>query len=83
MSSTLTIRNLEESVKQKLRVLAASHGRSMEAEARDILKQGVMLKNKALSAEESLSKKGKFNALIGTWKGRLSTDEVMQVTRGE
>ena len=37
MSTTLTIRNLEESVKQKLRMQAASHGRSMEAEVREIL----------------------------------------------
>ena len=37
MSTTLTIRNLEERVKQKLRVQAASNGRSMEAEARAIL----------------------------------------------
>ena len=41
MSTTLTIRNLEEPVKQKLRMRAASHGRSMEAEARDILTSAI------------------------------------------
>lgn len=35
--ATLTIRDLDESVKSRLRVRAAHHGRSMEAEARDIL----------------------------------------------
>jgi plasmid stability protein len=35
--ATLTIRNLERSVKERLRVRAAEHGRSMEAEARRIL----------------------------------------------
>ena len=35
--ATLTIRNLEPAVKERLRVRAAEHGRSMEAEARRIL----------------------------------------------
>ena len=33
----LTIRNIDPSVKERLRVRAAQHGRSMEAEARSIL----------------------------------------------
>ena len=36
-SATLTIRNLDRSVKERLRVRAAEHGHSMEAEARRIL----------------------------------------------
>lgn len=83
MSTTLTIRNLEEAVKQKLRILAATHGRSMEAEAREILKQGVFQGNKIDSQGIGPSTKGKFNSLIGVWKNRLSTDEVMKITRGE
>lgn len=35
--TAITIRKLPEGVKQKLRLRAAAHGRSMEAEARDIL----------------------------------------------
>lgn len=35
--SSLTIRNLDPSVKEKLRIRAAQHGHSMEAEARLIL----------------------------------------------
>jgi plasmid stability protein len=35
--ASITIRNLDDSVKQKLRVQAARHGRSMEEEARVIL----------------------------------------------
>jgi plasmid stability protein len=34
----MTIRNLDEQVKARLRVQAALHGRSMEDEARDILR---------------------------------------------
>jgi plasmid stability protein len=35
--ATLTIRDLDEGLKAKLRVRAAEHGRSMEAEVRAIL----------------------------------------------
>jgi plasmid stability protein len=34
----MTIRNLDEQLKSRLRVQAARHGRSMEDEARDILR---------------------------------------------
>jgi plasmid stability protein len=34
------IRSLDDSLKSKLRIRAAHHGRSMEAEAREILKCG-------------------------------------------
>jgi len=39
--ASITIRRLDDKVKAKLRVRAASHGRSMEEEAREILKAGV------------------------------------------
>ena len=37
--ASITIRNLDDGIKQRLRVRAAEHGRSMEEEARDILRQ--------------------------------------------
>jgi plasmid stability protein len=39
--ATLTIRNVDAAVKERLRVRAARHGRSMEAEARTILSDTV------------------------------------------
>ena len=36
--ASITIRQLEETTKRKLRVRAARHGRSMEQEAREILR---------------------------------------------
>jgi antitoxin FitA len=39
---SITIRNLEDDVKRRLRVRAAEHDRSMEEEAREILRQVVM-----------------------------------------
>jgi plasmid stability protein len=43
--ATLTIRNVDPELREALRVRAARHGRSMEAELRQILKE-------TLSAEE-------------------------------
>jgi plasmid stability protein len=39
--ATLTIRNVDAVVKERLRLRAARHGRSMEAEARTILSEAV------------------------------------------
>ncbi|MCX5967381.1 MAG: plasmid stabilization protein [Cyanobacteria bacterium] len=39
--ATLTIRNLDESTKAQLRVQAARHGRSMEEEARTIIRSAI------------------------------------------
>ncbi|MEM9878643.1 MAG: plasmid stabilization protein [Pseudomonadota bacterium] len=39
--ASITIRNLEDETKQRLRVLATEHGRSMEEEAREILRKAV------------------------------------------
>ncbi len=37
--ASITIRNLEDDLKRRLRLRAAEHGRSMEEEAREILRQ--------------------------------------------
>lgn len=39
--STLTVRKLDDDVKARLRIRAAQHGRSMEAEARAILRESL------------------------------------------
>lgn len=39
--ASITIRQLEETTKRKLRMRAARHGRSMEQEAREILKSAL------------------------------------------
>jgi antitoxin FitA len=42
--ASITIRRLDDGVKAKLRLRAAGHGRSMEEEAREILKAGLTAK---------------------------------------
>ena len=86
MGTTLTIRNLEEPVKQMLRMQAASHGRSMEAEARDILTAAV--RPPAISPTTTIFRtasgpKSVCDSVRGMWAGRMTTDEIMTLTRGD
>jgi plasmid stability protein len=39
--ASITIRNLEDELKRRLRLRAAEHGRSMEEEAREIIRRAV------------------------------------------
>jgi len=78
---TITIRNLDESVKQRLRILAAQHGRSMEAEVREILSRETLPHQKING--DSQFQLSACSAIRGIWKGHASTDEIMAITRGE
>lgn len=90
VSTTLTIRNLDEGVKRKLRVQAASHQRSMEAEAREILAVAV---NERPAATPRIAPprtpeemRERLRAVTGVWKDRASgksTDEIMKELRGD
>lgn len=87
MSTTLTIRNLEEPVKHLLRIRAASHQRSMEAEARDILTRAVtQMETPGPTPTESAVNQAAMqalNAIRGKWQGRGTTDAAMRELRGE
>lgn len=81
MSTTLTIRNLDEEVKRKLRLQAARHERSMEADAREILAAAVGQASKPPQTPEELRER--LKGVRGLWKDRGTTDELMKLTRGE
>ncbi|MEI8386539.1 MAG: hypothetical protein WCG76_02965 [Verrucomicrobiota bacterium] len=85
MSATLTIRGLDLEVKQKLRVQAATNGRAMEAEAREILARAVLKTkgNPPAPVTQRKLPKSVCGTVRGIWKGRMSTDEIMKLTRGE
>jgi plasmid stability protein len=46
--ASITIRNLEDDLKRRLRMRAAEHGHSMEEEAREILRQAVARRRRRL-----------------------------------
>jgi plasmid stability protein len=56
--ATITIRQLDETTKKRLRMRAANHGRSMEEEAREILKSAVAARPaRALNLVESIRRR--------------------------
>ncbi|MES1991651.1 MAG: plasmid stabilization protein [Pseudomonadota bacterium] len=63
--ATLTIRNLDDKLKARLRVRAAERGHSMEEEAREILKSG--LAGETAGKRENLS--DVFRRLFGPENG--------------
>ncbi len=70
--ASITIRNVDEALKSRLRIQAAMHGRSMEDEARDILRS-------ALSREPT--RQGGLAAAIRARFGPLGGVELPVVAR--
>jgi len=52
--AAITVRSLDEHVKERLRVRAARHGRSMEAEVRSILTEAVREEDRHTNLAEAL-----------------------------
>jgi len=61
--ASITIRNLDDDVKRRLRVRAAEHGRSMEEEAREILREVVGRPSSPTNLGEAIHRR--FAALGG------------------
>ena len=61
---SITIRNLDDDLKQRLRVRAAQHGRSMADEARDILRL-TLAEERAAPQELGLAIRRRFAPLGG------------------
>jgi plasmid stability protein len=69
--SSITIRNLDPAVKERLRIRAAQHGHSMEAEARSIL-QSTLKEPERLPARNLYER---IRALRAPWwRGRSRAD---------
>lgn len=75
--TTLTIRKLDEEIKSRLKIRAAINGHSMEQEARLILKKSL----EEHPADERNGMQG-IERWRGRWKNRLSSEEILQMTRG-
>lgn len=54
--ATLTVRNLSDSTRDAIRLAAARHGRSMEAEVRSVLEATFRPANPPLTAAERLAR---------------------------
>jgi plasmid stability protein len=82
--ATLNIRNLPDEVHHRLRVRAAEHGRSMEAEARAILTEACASQ---MSAEDTATRVAELQAFIerlyGGQKPKNVVDEFIAERRRE
>jgi len=67
----MIVRNLDDAVKRKLQRRAARHGRSMEEEVRDILRNAVK--------DEGSAKKGLGTAIAERFKGLGITEEIKEL----
>jgi plasmid stability protein len=83
MSTSLTIRNLDKEVETLLRLRAATHGRAMEAEAREILTRAVMEPRSPLESNPRVNDAlpSVCTPVRGIWKGKVTTEEVLSLTR--
>ena len=61
--ASLTLRNIDESLKSRLRISAAEKGRSMEEEARQILKRFLLRKRASAGIGSCIS--GRFTRMGG------------------
>jgi plasmid stability protein len=86
--ATLNIRNLPDEVHRRLRMRAAEHGRSMEAEARTILAEACSKERKRrASADEAMAKARRLQAFVdklyGGNKPKKVVDDLIAERRRE
>lgn len=76
--ASIIIRNLEESIKRRLKVRAATNGRSMEQEAREILKSALKQKPERVRTGADLVRaiRRRFEPLGGVELERLPRELV-------
>ena len=81
--ATLTIRNLRDDVRDRIRVRAAAHGRSMEAEVRDVLSRAFGEDVDAAAVERQRQKIDAVRHLIrpSIPEGTLLVDEFLAERR--
>jgi antitoxin FitA len=80
--ATLTVRDLDNDVVRRLRIRAAEHGRSVEAEHREILR-GVLIGEEAHQAEQRqrvAERLAEFRRRTGG-RGSLSATQLLDETR--
>ena len=78
--ATLTIRNVPEEVRERLRIRAAMRGRSMEAEVRAILTEAAAKDDRA---ESALNLQNWVDELYGASKPTNVVDELIAERRRE
>ena len=80
--ATLTVRNLDENVVRRLRVRAAEHGRSAEAEHRDILQTVLLGAEKTPTRQQAAERLAEFRRRTAG-RGSPAAAELLEQSRAE
>jgi antitoxin FitA len=78
--ATLTVRNLEDDVVRALRIRAAEHGRSAEAEHREILRQTLTSNRQASSRAAAAERLAEFRRR-SSGRGSTTAAELLEESR--
>jgi len=81
--SSITIRNLDPAIKERLRIRAAEHGHSMEAEARRILQSALTGAGRATGRTLYERIRARFEPLGGVDLGLLPREPDREPARFE
>ena len=79
--ATLTVRNLDEDLVKRLRVRAAEHGRSAEAEHREILRANLVDSEGHAAREQAASRLAEFRRRTAG-RGSPSSADLLEESRG-
>jgi plasmid stability protein len=79
--ATLTVRNLDEEVVRRLRIRAAEHGRSAEAEHREILRAALVASDGQPSRQLAAERLEEFRRRTGG-RGSATAAELLKESRG-
>jgi plasmid stability protein len=80
--ATLTVRNLNDDVVRRLRIRAAEHGRSAEAEHREILQTVLLGHEKTPTRQQTADRLAEFRRRTGG-RGSLAAAELIAQSRAE
>lgn len=78
--ATLTVRNLEDDLVRRLRIRAAEHGRSAEAEHREILREALVRRGQLAVNQEAADRLAEFRRRTAG-RGSASSVELLKESR--
>ena len=78
--ATLTVRNLDEDLVKRLRIRAAEHGRSAEAEHREILRATLVGSEQHAAREQATSRLAEFRQRIAG-RGSPTSADLLEESR--
>lgn len=80
--ATLTVRNLEDDIVRLLRIRAAEHGRSAEAEHRELLRAALSGESRQPNRQEAAARLAEFRARTADRRSASSAELLAESRQG-